>query len=451
MPAQHAALHGVKKGGAAAVTTTFAGKIWPVLRKFQIGPAKATAMVRNVLSMTHWQDLAVLLALAYGSIPLAKYTYERLPEEKRSVDFTKRRRYLLTEMVSHLAKVALSVYTVDVLCVALSTIGFSFPTKWDIPSLYAKSAYTIYALKRFLVFKTLALCKFWRVRPDNMGRLELLDRLLNGLCVTLVSLLLFDWLSIQFGMAMKGLFAFGSVGTLAFTLASQGLVSQLLSGFFLTASNKVYPGDVVLFGDGTQGLVVKLGWMDTVLRSGDNTITSVPNSLLASQKVSNLSRVKMSQVTQTLRFHYDDADEIPALLETIRSEIKTNCNRLITDGSRPFRVFWTNYNEDHLEVMVDTHHYIPPIGDAYWFNRQKTLEAINRAVKKHGLNFAQLYSFVPTGQEPVWRVVPKPEMTKNKGRLPVSSSSASLTTEANVDVTNSANGVPSNPGNAAQG
>ena len=451
MPAQHAALHGVKKGGAAAVTTTFAGKIWPVLRKFQIGPAKATAMVRNVLSMTHWQDLAVLLALAYGSIPLAKYTYERLPEEKRSVDFTKRRRYLLTEMVSHLAKVALSIYTVDVLCVALSTIGFSFPTKWDIPSLYAKSAYTIYALKRFLVFKTLALCKFWRVRPDNMGRLELLDRLLNGLCVTLVSLLLFDWLSIQFGMAMKGLFAFGSVGTLAFTLASQGLVSQLLSGFFLTASNKVYPGDVVLFGDGTQGLVVKLGWMDTVLRSGDNTITSVPNSLLASQKVSNLSRVKMSQVTQTLRFHYDDADEIPALLETIRSEIKTNCNRLITDGSRPFRVFWTNYNEDHLEVMVDTHHYIPPIGDAYWFNRQKTLEAINRAVKKHGLNFAQLYSFVPTGQEPVWRVVPKPEMTKNKGRLPVSSSSASLTTEANVDVTNSANGVPSNPGNAAQG
>ena len=145
MPAQHAALHGVKKGGAAAVTTTFAGKIWPVLRKFQIGPAKATAMVRNVLSMTHWQDLAVLLALAYGSIPLAKYTYERLPEEKRSVDFTKRRRYLSTEMVSHLAKVALSVYTVDVLCVALSTIGFSFPTKWDIPSLYAKSAYTIYA------------------------------------------------------------------------------------------------------------------------------------------------------------------------------------------------------------------------------------------------------------------------------------------------------------------
>jgi small-conductance mechanosensitive channel len=135
--------------------------------------------------------------------------------------------------------------------------------------------------------------------------------------------------------------------------------------------------------------------METVLRQSDNIMTSVPNSILSGQRLSNLSRQKQCQVKQILRFHYDDAEQIPVLLESIRSEIKKACPRLITDSSRPFRVFWTGYKEDHLEVMVDTHHNIAPIGDAYWQNRQNVLLAISRAVKKHDLEFAQLYSFAP--------------------------------------------------------
>jgi hypothetical protein len=75
-------------------------------------------------------------------------------------------------------------------------------------------------------------------------------------------------------------------------------------------------------------------------------------------------------------------------VEAIREEIKSSCPQLITDGTRPFRVFWTNYNEDHLEVVVNTHHNIAPLGDAYWINRQNVLQAIQRAVKKFGIEFA---------------------------------------------------------------
>jgi small-conductance mechanosensitive channel len=144
--------------------------------------------------------------------------------------------------------------------------------------------------------------------------------------------------------------------------------------------------------------VIKLGWMETELRQSDNIIMSVPNSILSGQRISNLSRQKQCQVKQILRFNYDDAEQIPALLESIRSEIKKACPRLVTDSSRPFRVFWTGYNEDHLEVMVDTHHNIAPIGDAYWQNRQNVLLAISRAVKKNGLEFAQLYTFDPASR-----------------------------------------------------
>lgn len=137
---------------------------------------------------------------------------------------------------------------------------------------------------------------------------------------------------------MKGVFAFGSVGTLAFTLASQGVIRQFISGLLLIFSDKMYVGDNVTFGDGTAGRVTKLGFMETILRNSDNTVTRVPNALLAEQKISNVSRVRQSQVKQTLRFHYEDADKLPQVIDDIKEEIKKSCSRMITDGTRPFRV-----------------------------------------------------------------------------------------------------------------
>jgi small-conductance mechanosensitive channel len=179
-----------------------------------------------------------------------------------------------------------------------------------------------------------------------------------------------------------------------------------LSGLLLSLTGKMYVGDTVQFGDGTTGKVAKMSLFETSFLSSDNSRVRVPNGMLANQKMSNLSRVTQSQVQQTLRFRYQDADIIPDLVEEIREEIKSSCPRLITDGTRPFRVVWTNYNEDHLEVVVNTHHYIAPLGDAYWINRQNVLQAIQRAVKKFGIEFAELFA-IPIGREPQFRVVPR--------------------------------------------
>jgi small-conductance mechanosensitive channel len=239
-----------------------------------------------------------------------------------------------------------------------------------------------------MLYKKMALCKFWNVDDENMGRLGIVNRIIDVVIVTISSLVLLDYLQIKMNNAMRGIFAFGGAGTLAFTLASRDIATQLLAGVQLIFSDKMYAGDVVQFGDGTTGKVIRLGWVETTLRGSDNLVTRVPNTLLSSQKVSNVSRIRQCQVKQTLRFHYKDVDKMPNILEDIREEIKFSCPRLITDNSRPFRVFWTNFNEDHLEVVVDTHHNIAPIGDAYWINRQNVLMAIAKALRKHDVEFA---------------------------------------------------------------
>jgi small-conductance mechanosensitive channel len=79
---------------------------------------------------------------------------------------------------------------------------------------------------------------------------------------------------------------------------------------------------------------------------------------------------------------------LPVVVEDIKKEIITSCPELITDGTRPFRVHWRSYGDDHLEVVVDARFHIQPEGDTYWDNRQEVLMAIRRAVKKHGIEFA---------------------------------------------------------------
>jgi small-conductance mechanosensitive channel len=266
----------------AKATTTLAGRMWPFLKKFKITPTIAKEIAVNVKTITEWQDILFLSLLAFGSKPLAKLSFkdlvgdeEKEEEEEKRLPFDKHKRFAVSQFLSEIGKLALTVYAFDVVCVVLSTLGFQFVNKWGLASAFAKSAYTIWGLQKFLLWKKIAFCKFFKVREDDMGRVEIADRIVNGLSIALVTLLLLDWLSVKMGMAFKGFFALGSVGTLAFTLGSQKLVSQLLSGIALTLSNKMYVGDVVQFGDGTSGKVMKLGWMELVLRGPDNVITNV--------------------------------------------------------------------------------------------------------------------------------------------------------------------------------
>jgi hypothetical protein len=74
-------------------------------------------------------------------------------------------------------------------------------------------------------------------------------------------------------------------------------------------------------------------------------------------------------------------------MNDIKREIRSSCPSVITDGSRPFRCYWTEFRANHLEVELDAHFRIRPIGDAYYENRQRVLLAIDRAVRENELKF----------------------------------------------------------------
>mmetsp|Transcript_15564 Transcript_15564/g.33090 ORF Transcript_15564/g.33090 Transcript_15564/m.33090 type:complete len:534 (-) Transcript_15564:369-1970(-) len=295
--------------------------------------------------------------------------------------------YQVVDHVSQAAKVGVAVIGADCLALIGKLMGNDHDLMDNFSRIFSKVAYTgwithrLQAFKRYLLRNTLGKSKI------ELGKLNIIDHLLDGMIYSLWLIFLLDFLEVQTGMAVKSLFSVGATGTLVLGLASKDIASQIMNGLTLHLSEKMYEGDEVRFSDGTSGVIVKMGWMETMIRSSDELVVGIPNTHLSGQRVYNLSRTPRSQVKQSLRISYNDADKIPKLLEAIKEEIKEACPKLITDGSRAFRAYWQNYEDDHLAVVVDCHFTIKPTGDEYWRNRQKMLEAIYRAVRETGVHF----------------------------------------------------------------
>ena len=251
----------------------FVGQLWPILRKFMIGPEKAQKVASAVFEATLWQDVLILIVLGYLT-PYAKIkkwskrimkmgfdddeddqesgesdtgVEDDNEEEDLSLWGVVTENNALSKSFRSFARVSLVAYIVEVICIASKALGFKNKTLAGFPGVFAKLAYSYWAFRGFLRTKRVGLCQIYKVDPENMGRVEILDRLSSGVAAAIYFLICADWLSVKMGLALKGILTFGSVGTLAFGFASKDLASQLVSGLMLSISNKVTVGETVEF------------------------------------------------------------------------------------------------------------------------------------------------------------------------------------------------------------
>ena len=390
---------------------TLAGRPKPVLRTILFSHSKQelSELLRSLSMIVHWQDLLILVALGWGTAPLLQLPYD-LAVKSHAVSSSKStqdgsdksqneqhhrpyRRTIYYQLADHLqqvTKIAVAVYIVDVIKLLCIGLGWDVAKFAQLPHAFCQSAYAVWVANRGAAVKRMLLRRYVSRHPETFGRMKIVNRLADACIYGLIVAVVFNILQVHMGLALQSFVALGSVGTLAVGLASKGIAQEVIHGLLLASSDRLYEGDDVQFGNGeVVGTIVQLGWMETILRRSDEVMVSIPNSQLMSQRVSNLSRVRRSQVKQVLRVALDDTDKIPALIASIKLEIRSACPELITDGSRPFRVFWTAINRDHCEVTIDTRFNIKPKGDVYLINQQNVLAAIHRALMQNNVTLAR--------------------------------------------------------------
>jgi len=334
-------------------------------------------------------EIFVLLFFGFLTMPLTSFIYRIIFGAKKSEGFHRTFAHHFSKIFSEVIRVSLIVVAADCLDVVMTSMGFGIAERVDFAYVTARVAYTIWAAVQFAAFKSYLVNKAVQTKiPDKLGRATLLNRVLDFVIFMVTTLFIVDLLDVEVGAGFTSVFAIGGVGTLIISLASKDIAEQLLSGLVLHVTDKFYEGDLVRFGDGTAGTVFKIGWMHTVIRLSDDTRTRIPNAQLAHKTVTNLSRCTQCQVKTVLYFDYSDMQRLSGLIKDIKEEVKANCPALITDGSRPFRVHWTDITDDRLAVTCDFHFEVKPYGDPYLNTKQQALEAIGQALAKNKMELA---------------------------------------------------------------
>ncbi len=128
--------------------------------------------------------------------------------------------------------------------------------------------------------------------------------------------------------------------------------------------------------------------METTITDSNEMVVAIPNQELSSSRLINISKIKMSRLRQDLHFHYQDCQKLPAILEEIKHEIKSTCPLVVSDGTKPLRAYFKKYADSYLEVEVDVRMNCNPGSELFKQETQDVLFAIDRAVRRHNVQFA---------------------------------------------------------------
>ncbi|MBS7704983.1 mechanosensitive ion channel family protein [Chelatococcus asaccharovorans] len=132
-----------------------------------------------------------------------------------------------------------------------------------------------------------------------------------------------------FGLPIATLVTTSGVVALILGLALQNTLGDVFSGIALTLGKAYAIGDWVQLSDGTAGRVTETNWRSTNLLTGLNNIVVLPNSMLAKQSLTSLSRPDESHLmTLGVRFA---AGQKPRIVEDAMRIVLETSTRIVKD------------------------------------------------------------------------------------------------------------------------
>ena len=173
------------------------------------------------------------------------------------------------------------------------------------------------------------------------------------------------------------------IGGLAFALAAQDTIANLLGSIVVAIDQPFKIGETVKIGSYT-GLVEDIGLRSTKLRLVDKSLVVIPNKSVASEAISNLSRFTGRRVEQVLGLTYDTT---PAQMEAIVPEIRQLIEREPEVEAGSVHVYFRDYSASSLDIWLT---YVAKDSDfaKHMALRQRLNLAFMRAVAAQGLSFA---------------------------------------------------------------
>ena len=221
-------------------------------------------------------------------------------------------------------------------------------------------------------------------REDNLYDLSFVQvvRLVTRFVVVLLgSIYVVKALS---GKPLTAIFAGLGIGGVAIALAAQDTLKNLLGGIMIMMDKPFNLGERVLV-DGCDGVVEKIGFRSTRVRTLTGHLVTVPNEKMAGNRIENIGKRPHIRRLANITITYDTPVEKVEKAVTIIRNILENHEGMHPDF--PPRVFFNEFNDVSLNILV-LYWYHP---NDYWafckFTEKVNLQ-IMQAFEAEGIEFA---------------------------------------------------------------
>ncbi|MFO8109567.1 MAG: mechanosensitive ion channel family protein [Thermoplasmata archaeon] len=187
---------------------------------------------------------------------------------------------------------------------------------------------------------------------------------------------------------LSGLLVAGGLMAIVIGFASQSIVTNLISGLFLSIEKPLRVEDVVNIGggNGTVGMVEDIRIMSTTIRTFDGVYVRIPNEKVFTNNVTNYMQNVARRFEYVVGIRYsDDADDAVEIIKSLIEE-----HPLALKHPSP-QIFVQNLGSSSVDIAVRI--WAP---STQWFQvRMELLWKIKKTLEENDIK-------VPFNQQEVW-------------------------------------------------
>ena len=187
----------------------------------------------------------------------------------------------------------------------------------------------------------------------------------------------------ELGYNINGLITGLGVGGLAVSLSAQDTLKNLISGFVILFDKPFDVGDLIETAE-FKGVVEDITMRSTRIRKLDDSVIIVPNSSLSDSSISNYTRLTRKLVEFKIGLLYSTPAETVKKCET---EIKEYLDKNETVDSETIRVYFTEYDESSINILIRCYICTTDIEVYYKFSEELNFE-IKQIIESNKTDFA---------------------------------------------------------------
>ena len=153
-----------------------------------------------------------------------------------------------------------------------------------------------------------------------------------------------------YGYAVSSILTLGGVGGIVVGFAAKDMLANIFGGLMIQMDKPFSTGDWIRTTDKSiEGVVEKIGWRMTRIRTFNKNPVYVPNGIFATIPIETPSRMTNRQIYEVIGIRYDDIAQMESIIEKVQELLAKSKN---IDHKEPCRVYFDVFNASSLDFVI---------------------------------------------------------------------------------------------------